>query len=118
MTTQYMTGFGNFFSTEALAGALPIGRNSPQKTPFGLYAELFSANAFTAPRSENRRTWMYRMRPSAGHRPFTLMAETGHVRTGPFNEVPPSPNRLRWDPLPIPDVPVDFIDGLTTMAGN
>ena len=59
MTSDYMTGFGNFFSTEAVAGALPIGRNSPQKVPYGLYAELFSANAFTAPRCDNRRTWMY-----------------------------------------------------------
>ncbi|TVV69711.1 homogentisate 1,2-dioxygenase, partial [Sphingomonas solaris] len=66
----YLTGFGNHFSTEAVAGALPIGRNSPQRVPFGLYAEQFSGTAFTAPRAENRRSWLYRMRPPAAHPPF------------------------------------------------
>ena len=118
MTIDYMTGFGNFFSTEAVKGALPIGRNSPQKVPYGLYAELLSATAFTAPRAENRRTWMYRMRPSATHAPFTMLKSTGKLRSTPFGEVPPSPNRLRWDPIPLPDEPTDFVDGVTTLAGN
>lgn len=33
---HYQSGFGNEFATEALPGALPVGRNSPQKAPYGL----------------------------------------------------------------------------------
>ena len=113
-----MTGFGSYFETEAVEGALPVGRNSPQKAPFGLYAEQYSGSAFTAPRVENRRSWLYRLRPTANHRPYALYGNQGLVRSGPFDEVPPSPNRLRWDPLPLPAGPVDFVDGLVTMAGN
>ena len=43
---------------------LPIGRNSPQRVAHGLYAELLSGTAFTAPRAENRRSWLYRRQPS------------------------------------------------------
>jgi homogentisate 1,2-dioxygenase len=113
-----MTGFGGHFQTEAVPGALPIGRNSPQKTPFGLYAEQLSGSAFTAPRAENRRSWLYRIQPSANHRPFTSYAGARLLKSGPFNEAPPSPNRLRWDPMPLPEHPVDFVDGLITYAGN
>ena len=122
MTTRtnapaYMPGFGNHFSTEAVAGALPEGRNSPQRHPLGLYAEQLSGTAFTAPRSENRRSWLYRLRPSAQHpayRPFPQ----GRVRSGPFHEAPPSPNRMRWDPLPMPEAPTDWVEGLVTYGGN
>ena len=72
--TDYMTGFGNHFATEAIPGALPLGRNSPQKPPFGLYAEQLSGTAFTAPRHENHRSWLYRLRPSAAHPAFTRYA--------------------------------------------
>lgn len=111
-----MTGFGNEFATEALPGALPEGRNSPQKVPYGLYAEQISGTAFTAPRHANRRSWLYRIRPAAMHRPFAELAMPRlHNR---FNEVPATPNQLRWDPLPIPSEPTDFLDGLLTVAGN
>jgi len=113
----YMPGFGNHVSTEAVAGALPLDQNSPQRAPFGLYAEQLSGTAFTAPRAENRRSWLYRLRPSAGHPAYRPFAQ-GRVRSGPFTEVPPSPNRLRWDPLPAPDQPTDFVEGLVTLAGN
>lgn len=113
-----MTGFGGHFQTEAVPGALPVGRNSPQKTPFGLYTEQLSGSAFTAPRAENRRSWLYRIRPSANHRPFTPYAGAPLLKSGPFHEAPPSPNRLRWDPLPLPERPVDFVDGLITYGGN
>ncbi|ATE66954.1 homogentisate 1,2-dioxygenase [Rhizorhabdus dicambivorans] len=115
--TSYHPGFGNHVSTEAVPGALPAGRNSPQHVPFGLYAEQLSGSAFTAPRQENRRSWLYRMRPAANHPPFRPYAKPGLLRST-FDEVPPSPNRLRWDPLPMPDTPNDFIDGLTSIAGN
>ena len=107
----YMTGFGNSFATEAVPGALPVGQNSPQHVPFGLYAEQLSGSAFTAPRSENRRTWLYRLRPSAAHAPFTPAT----IAVSPIAQ-PVSPNRLRWSPLSLPETPTDFIDGLTAYA--
>ncbi|HEY9236769.1 MAG TPA: homogentisate 1,2-dioxygenase [Phenylobacterium sp.] len=118
MPLNYMSGFGSSFETEAVSGALPTGQNSPQRAPFGLFAEQLSGSAFTAPRHENRRSWLYRLRPTASHSPFRPYAGASLVRSGPFNEVPPTPNRLRWDPLPIPTEAIDFIDGLVTYAGN
>ena len=109
--------FGNHLSSEAVSGALPIGRNSPQRPPFGLYAEQFSATAFTAPRAENRRSWLYRIRPSADHPAFVEM-DKRLLRSGPFDETPVSPNRLRWNPPALPLVPTDFVEGLVTYAGN
>ena len=114
---EYLSGFANEFATEALPGSLPAGQNSPQKPPRGLYAEQLSGTAFTAPRGENRRSWLYRIRPSADHPPFRPIADA-LLRSGPFAEVDTPPNRLRWDPLPIPDAPTDFIGGLATIAGN
>jgi homogentisate 1,2-dioxygenase len=110
-------GFGNLFSSEAVPGALPIGQNSPQRAPFGLYAELLSGTAFTAPRGENRRTWTYRLRPSAASSPFREM-QNGRVQSAPLRDTVATPNRLRWDPLPEPDAPADFIDGLVTLLAN
>ncbi|WP_342251239.1 homogentisate 1,2-dioxygenase [Sphingomonas sp. OTU376] len=116
-STGYIPGFGNHISTEAVAGALPIGRNSPQRPPFGLYAEQLSGTAFTASRTENRRSWLYRLRPSADHRPFKSYA--GSPLFSPATSVGPlAPNRLRWDPQPLPEAPTDFVDGIATMLGN
>ena len=117
MNLKYQTGFGNEFATEAVDGALPVGRNSPQRAPLGLYAEQFSGTAFTAPRDHNRRTWTYRIRPSVLHRPFEQI-DNRLFRSTPFNEIVTTPNQLRWDPLPIPVGPTDFIEGVTTIAGN
>ena len=113
----YNSGFGNEFVSEALAGALPVGRNSPQKVAYGLYAEQISGTPFTAPRKENQRNWFYRIRPSVVHKPFHEI-DSGLLRSGPFDEVPPTPSQMRWNPLPIPSEPTDFVDGLVTMAGN
>ncbi len=115
-TPRYQSGFGNEFVTEALDGALPQGQNSPQRAPYGLYAEQFSGTAFTAPRGANRRSWLYRIRPAAVHAPFVSFEQTRFLSD--FSAVPASPNQLRWDPLPMPDAPADFIDGIVTMAGN
>ncbi|KKB64797.1 homogentisate 1,2-dioxygenase [Robbsia andropogonis] len=114
--TEYLSGFGNTFSSEALAGALPVGRNSPQRCPYGLYAEQLSGTAFTAPRAENRRSWLYRIRPSAMHEPFEKIAAPRIISS--FDEVPVSPNQLRWNALPAPATETDFIDGIVTMAGH
>jgi homogentisate 1,2-dioxygenase len=113
----YQSGFGNEFATEAVANALPKGQNSPQKHPLGLYTEQLSGTAFTAPRGANRRTWTYRIRPSVTHKPFDEIPNR-LIRSGPFDEVPTTPNQLRWDPLPIPTEPTDFVGGIVTMAGN
>ena len=112
----YHSGFGNHFATQALPGALPQGRNSPQRCPYGLYAEQFSGTAFTAPRHANRRSWLYRIRPAALHGTFQRL-EAG-LFTSRFDETPASPNRLRWDPAPIPREPTDFIAGVHTVAGS
>ena len=74
---QYQAGFGNQFLSEAVAGALPVGRNSPQRPPLGLYAEQISGTSFTTARAENRRTWTYRIQPSVVHRPYTRASTTG-----------------------------------------
>jgi homogentisate 1,2-dioxygenase len=113
----YQAGFGNEFASEALPGALPQGQRSPQKVPYGLYAEQFSGTAFTAPRAQNRRTWLYRIRPSVVQGVFRPL-EGGLLRGGPFNEVPTPPNPLRWHPFPVPEAPTDFLAGLFTVAGN
>jgi homogentisate 1,2-dioxygenase len=114
---RYQSGFGNTFSSEAEKGALPAGQNAPQRPPKGLYAEVLSGTAFTAPRAENLSSWLYRLRPSAMHAPYQRIGN-GLLRSGPFDEAETSPNRLRWDPLPIPSKPTDFIDGLVTIAGS
>ena len=94
----YMSGFGNGFESEALAGALPVGRNSPQKCPYGLYAEQISGSPFTAPRATNERTWLYRIRPTVKHWGRFAKVDAGLWRTAPCHEheMPISP--LRWDP--------------------
>ncbi len=115
----YLCGFGNEHQSEALAGTLPVGQFSPQRIAHGLYAEQLSTTAFTAPRAANRRTWLYRIRPSVTRGDFVPAPNVApHARSGPISEVAPPPNPLRWDPLPIPDGPTDFVDGLTTYAAN
>jgi homogentisate 1,2-dioxygenase len=116
VSKDYQSGFGNEFASEAIAGTLPVGQNSPQRVAHGLYAEQLSGTAFTAPRHLNRRSWLYRIRPAAVHEPFQPLAHASfHNR---FDEAPATPNQLRWDPLPMPQQPTDFLDGLVTMAGN
>ncbi|MBY0370654.1 homogentisate 1,2-dioxygenase, partial [bacterium] len=117
MATQlfYQAGFGNQFSTEARAGALPQGQNSPQKAPFGLYAEQLSGSSFLSPRHENLRSWLYRLRPAVVHGHFTPLQST-KIRTAPCSEAPLSPEQMRWNPQPLPQAPTDFIGGLVTAA--
>ncbi|MCI1728376.1 MAG: homogentisate 1,2-dioxygenase [Chiayiivirga sp.] len=112
----YQSGFGNEFASEAIDGALPVGRNSPQRAPLGLYAEQISGTAFTAPRHANRRSWLYRIRPAAMHGPFAPFAQPRFHND--FGSAPVTPDQLRWSPLSLPAAPTDFIDGLFTMAGN
>tara|TARA_Y100001934_G_C12314959_1_gene756903 strand:- start:45 stop:1352 length:1308 start_codon:yes stop_codon:yes gene_type:complete len=114
---NYMSGFGNEFSSEALEGALPEKGNTPQKIKYGLYAEQISGSAFTAPNHSNKRTWLYKMRPSVTHGVFEPF-EHDHLKSAPFGSEFTRPNAMRWDPLSTPSKKTDFIDGLWTVAGN
>ena len=114
--SESLSGFGNYFSSEAIAGALPVGQNSPQRPNLGLYAELLSGTAFTAPRADNLRTWVYRLLPSAGHTAFTPWQQK-HCQTAPL-QGKASPEQMRWNALPIPATPCDFIEGLVTVLAN
>ena len=116
MDLQYQTGFGNEFASEAVPGALPVGQNSPQRVAFGLYAEQISGTAFTAPRSHNRRSWTYRIRPGAVHGTFHQIDQG--LLVSDFTAVAATPNQLRWDPLPMPEAATDFISSWVTMAGT
>lgn len=114
---HYVPSLGAHHQTEAIPGAIPIGRNSPQKPAFGLYAEQLSGTAFTAPRAENRRSWLYRLRPSAEHPPYARYEGAPQFAPG-TDKAPLAPNRLRWSPLAMPAEPVDLIDSMTTMVAN
>ncbi|MDQ6680826.1 MAG: homogentisate 1,2-dioxygenase [Pseudomonadota bacterium] len=117
---QMLSGFGNQHASEAVAGALPVGRNSPQRVAHGLYAELLSGTAFTAPRATNLRTWLYRRRPSVQVAGYTALAQRW-LKTGARGGVQAPPDPMRWSPVPIPDAaiePLDFIDGLRTIVVN
>lgn len=114
---RYQHGFGNQFVTEAVPGALPVGRNSPQKVAHGLYAELVSGSAFTAPRHANQRSWLYRRQPSVvsgGYEPYAQP----FLKTGSQDGVAAPPDPMRWHPVPVPEAPTDFVDGLRTVVVN
>src|SRR5262245_64355501 len=114
----YMSGFGDSFESEALAGALPVGRNSPQKVKFGLYAEQLSGSPFTAPHETNQRSWLYRIRPTVKHSARYRRVDKGFMRTAPAaREESDLPiGQLRWEPIPIPDEKLTFVNGLCTMT--
>jgi homogentisate 1,2-dioxygenase len=117
---SYLTGFGNEFSSEdaRCPNSLPADQNSPQKCAYGLYAEQMSGTAFTVPRKENRRSWLYRIRPSVQHKPFEELDKPSHL-TNKFEHFKPTPNQFRWKPYPLPNAneKIDFIQGLYTFCG-
>ena len=117
MTLEYMTGFGNDFESEALPGALPQGMNSPQRCPYGLYAEQLSGSPFTAPRASNERSWLYRIRPSVRHMGEFKPYDQPLWKSAPClgDETLPLGQR-RWDPVPMPDEPTNFVDGIRTIT--
>jgi homogentisate 1,2-dioxygenase len=112
----YMPGFGNGFETEALQGALPVGRNSPQRCAYGLYAEQLSGSPFTAPRASNERSWLYRIRPTVGHWGAFRPMDAGLWRTAPCAEIRLPPAPMRWDPIPLGDEPATFLQGIRTVT--
>jgi homogentisate 1,2-dioxygenase len=115
-TLSYLYGFGNHFQTESIEGVFIHNRNSPQKVPFGLYAEQLSGSAFTMPRANNLRSWLYRIRPSVLHSHFKPYSQN-HWLTPPFSH-PMPPTQMRWNPMPYPTDKKDFIQGILTLAGN
>ncbi|CAA3005988.1 homogentisate 1,2-dioxygenase [Olea europaea subsp. europaea] len=116
---KYQSGFGNHFSSEAIAGALPRNQNSPLVCPYGLYAEQISGTSFTSPRKLNQRSWLYRVKPSVTHEPFKPRVPSHGKLVSEFNESNSSatPTQLRWKPVEVPEAPIDFIDGLYTLCG-
>ena len=114
---DYLNGYGNEHSSEALLGALPVGQFSPQQVPYGLYTEKFSNTSFLVLRARNRRSWFYRIRPSVVQGRFNPI-DKGRIRSGPIDEIMATPNPLRWDPFPIAEDAGDFVDGLVTLAAN
>jgi len=112
----YMSGFGNGFETEALPGALPIGRNSPQRCAYGLYAEQLSGSPFTAPRAVNERSWLYRIRPTVGNWGDFREVDSGLWRTAPEPGVKLPIGPLRWDPIALPNEAISFIEGVRTIT--
>ena len=116
-TPVYMPGFGNDFETESLPGALPQGQNSPQRCNYGLYAEQLSGSPFTAPRGTNERSWLYRIRPSVRHTRRFSNAGYPFWKTAPCLDDHSLPlGQLRWDPLPAPTEPLNFLEGIRTMT--
>ena len=112
-----MSGFGNSFETEALRGALPVGRNSPQKVNYGLYAEQLSGTPFTAPQGANQRSWLYRIRPTVRHAGKFQKIGRGRIRTAPERDEGELPiGQLRWGPIPIPRQELTFVSGLHTIT--
>ena len=116
ITPGYMSGFGNGFETEALPGALPVGRNSPQACAYGLYAEQLSGSPFTAPRGSNERSWLYRIRPSVKHSGRFTKVDAGLWRTAPCHEHEMPIEQLRWGPTPIPEREMTLLSGVHTMT--
>ena len=117
MAAKYLSGFGNSIETEALPGALPVGRNSPQKVSYGLYAEQLSGSAFTAPQGTNQRSWLYRIRPTVRHTGRFERVDNGYLRTAPAREDGGIPiGQMRWSPAPIPQSKLTFVTGLQTIT--
>jgi homogentisate 1,2-dioxygenase len=117
MDPRYMSGFGNSFETESLPGALPVGRNSPQKCNYGLYAEQLSGSPFTAPQATNQRSWLYRIRPSVKHSGRYAKVDKRFLRSAPCREESElAIGQMRWSPVPIPDQDVSFVEGLCTVT--
>ena len=115
---DYLSGFGNEFVSEAIPGTLPEGQNNPQVPPRGLYTEQLSGTAFTVPNARNRRTWLYRIRPSVRHAWSFTEADHLMIRTAPCREAQPPIGQLRWNPPEFPDHPSTFLTGLRTVATN
>ncbi len=116
--THYQHGFLNHFETEARAGALPHGQNSPQKSPLGLYAEQLTGSAFTMPRHRNLKSWLYRIKPSVVQGKFVEIGHGTWISDAAQGRVVKTPQAMRMNPYPEATKPTDFVDSLYTYAIN
>jgi len=113
-----LSGFGNEHESESQAGVLPTRGNSPQRPAGGLVTEQLSGTAFTAPRATNRRTWLYRRRPSVQH------VRQLQPTTYPQFVTAPDPNpawlaQSRWNPdEPTAAAADTWLAGITTVVTN
>ena len=114
--SEYQSGFGNSFETEALPGVLPVGRNSPQRVARGLYAEQLSGSPFTAPRASNERSWLYRILPTVGSIGRFEPVDAGRWRSAPDPGIHVPIGPLRWDPVPLPERRQTLIEGVHTIT--
>ena len=126
----YHHGFGNHFESEAYPGALPQGRNNPRIVPLGLYTEQLSGTAFTAPRNENRRTWLYRAQPSVSgtSNSFSVCRSGDTSSPSPpqmfggadwSTDMKLDPNPMRWGATPLRSGErANFIQGMHTLLGS
>jgi homogentisate 1,2-dioxygenase len=112
---EYLCGFGAAHGSEALKGALPEAQNSPRLPPYGLVAEQLNGTSFTVPRAENRRVWLYRVRPSLVQDDAEPMAHPSFNLD--YLDQPPAASPVGWTPRVLPEGGIDFVDGLTTRAG-
>lgn len=115
---SYQAGFGNHFQTESLENALPRQQNSPQRTPYDLYAEQLNGSAFTAMRHQNLASWLYRIRPSVKHSGHFNLIHQDKIQSAPLQNAITPPTQFRWNPLPVPEQDTHFIDGMVTMVAN
>src|ERR1700733_14102195 len=110
-----LSGFGNYHQTEARSGALPDKQNSPQHCAYDLFAEQLNGSAFTRPRHNQLRSWLYRQKPQAGaYRDIKLYSKP---ITHAFSAHQP-PEPWRFSPLSASENAKDWIDGLWHVAGN
>ena len=142
VTYRYMTGFGNEHASEVIAGALPVGRNTPRNVPYNLFTEQLSGTAFTAPRATNKRTWLYRIQPSVAVAAAVKASNTTDANTGAESssttpschnerlhryfggckpsDCEPTVDPCRWRPVPPSSVndsgPRDFVNNMKLMC--
>ena len=112
---KYINGWGGYNNSEARPGTVPPLGNTPQKCPYGLYAEQISGTAFTKVQHENQRSWKYRIRPAAGQR-FVRLKSTEY----PITDTPcvVQPQNCCWKPLPFPTKPTTFVEGMQCYMGS
>ncbi|KIM93627.1 hypothetical protein OIDMADRAFT_61273 [Oidiodendron maius Zn] len=121
---KYLQGFGNEHQSEFIPGALPIGQNSPQLCPYGLYAEQITGTSFAASRSASMRNFLYRRRPACVRGKFTKIDNNPTLETSflhPTEKVHAIPSQVSWSAFKIPDQdsgPVDFTRGIHTLGGS
>ena len=89
----------------------------PLSAPF--YSTCAAETCASCMRRQNFRSWLYRIRPSVNNSRFKPAEGIDPARFGAgadpaHSEV--TPNQLRWQPFLVPEQPIDFVHGLTTIC--